>query len=228
MPLYLSIQSTYEQVEVGLWSQHHLLATCSVHKFNASRDLITHIAKLLSSHSRTLNDLAFIGINQGPGPFTTLRVTIATVNGIAFATGIPLVGIHGLQTFVTEYHSPTIPVTVALLNAFNKDVYYAIASHDQPISIGVDNYMQVLQTIKEQFPHTPIQYIGNGTAMYRIDIEELFKDRARIAHDVPPFPSLQAIANQSLIQWHDKININQDIQPYYLKNYSAIIHYPSQ
>ncbi len=45
-------------------------------------------------------DLAFIAAHQGPAPFTTLRVCLTTVNGFAFATGMPLIGINGLQELV--------------------------------------------------------------------------------------------------------------------------------
>ena len=227
MPSFLAIQSTYEQVEIGLFTNNSLRASCATHKFNASSELLGAINNLLNSCSVNLSEIEFIAINQGPGPFTTLRVAIATVNGISFATGIPLVAVQGLPAFIHEYHSATTPVTVAILNAFNKDLYYAIATTTKSHpTIGVEQYQALLQRIHQEFPHTPIQFIGNGVTMYRPEIIELFGALAHFPDPLPVFPSIAQIGTIGNAQWQKKEGITQQVLPDYLKNYSAIIRYP--
>src|SRR3990170_4281291 len=131
MTLFLSIQNTYEAIEIALFKDDQLVAALKEDKSRASKELIPLIAYLLLRARITMKDLAFIAVNQGPGPFTTLRVVIATVNGLSFATNVPLVGIDSLDAFLEEYKNSEHP-TIILLNAFNNDVYYAIKKVDDP------------------------------------------------------------------------------------------------
>lgn len=100
---YLVLQSTYDLIEIGLGADHTLLDQVSLNKMDANRNLILEINSLLLKHNLTLEQLSFIATNLGPAPFTSLRVVIVTANGLAFATGIPLIGVNGLQAFVTEF-----------------------------------------------------------------------------------------------------------------------------
>lgn len=136
MALFLGIQGTYHQVHVGLFEDNTLLDTITINNAETSKKLISTIDTLLHTHQVPLNRLSFIAANQGPGPFTTLRTILTTVNGIAFAAGIPLIGIDSLKAVADEWHDATFPLTVVLLDAFNKDVYYYLDSidhiHNQP------------------------------------------------------------------------------------------------
>src|SRR3989344_8568089 len=49
--------------------------------------LLIEIDKLLKKHNLKLNELDKIKAHSGPGRFTSLRVGIATVNGLNFALG---------------------------------------------------------------------------------------------------------------------------------------------
>lgn len=226
MPLYISIQSTYEQIEIALCAGNLLLAKTAVHKFNASSELISAIKALLRSHARLFSEVQFIVINQGPGPFTTLRVAISTINGIAFASGIPLVGVKGLPAFISEFQEEKIPVTVALLNAFNKDLYFAIAKKNDAPVVGVENYQMLFDRIQKEYPQIPIQFIGNGVTLFKTEIMDQFKNYALLPEPFPAFTSIEHIAKIGFAQWQEKLGITNQIFPDYLKNYSAIIRYP--
>lgn len=52
---------------------------------------------LLGAHGATLADVTLLAVGLGPGAFTGLRVGIATMQGLAVATGLPLVGVSGLD-----------------------------------------------------------------------------------------------------------------------------------
>jgi len=45
----------------------------------------------------TLGDVTLLAVGLGPGPFTGLRVGLATIEGLAFGTGLPVVGVSGLD-----------------------------------------------------------------------------------------------------------------------------------
>lgn len=223
MQYFLALQNSYQALELALFDAQKLIATATIDKLTASRLLIPSIDQLLTRHKITLKDLSFIVVNQGPGPFTTLRVVITTVNGISFASGIPLVGVDGLAALVQEHSQPTTPITIALLNAFNFDVYFAIRQPQQPLITGYKNIYVLLDELKQQFPTQEIHFIGNGVTLYRKDITARFEQQAQIATSLPEFCSLQQLATLGLEQLNNQKNISYQLQPLYLKQFSAVM-----
>src|SRR5689334_5441532 len=134
MNIFLSIQNTYETIDVGLFSAHTVIDTASISKLQASKKITILLDSLLKKHFLQLSDINFIAVNQGPGPFTTLRIVLTTVNAIQFSRHIPLIGIDGLHAILAEYKNNEYPNTVALLDAFNKDVYFGIQTGTAPIA----------------------------------------------------------------------------------------------
>ena len=97
----------------------------------ASSLLVPYIKQILEKNSLKISDLDFICADQGPGAFTSLRVTIATINGISFASKIPLIGIDGLDALNQETLSDVMlkkqgvpEILIVLLNAYNNEVYF--------------------------------------------------------------------------------------------------------
>ena len=173
---------------------------------------------MLKEHNLTLSDLAFFAANYGPGPFTTLRTVIATLNGIAFARNVPLVGVDGLKAFIEEYKNSLYERTVCMLNAFNHDVYYAYYDQDNTLITGSMPGERFLQEIAQQFGHIKtIQFVGNATATYRALIQELFEGRAFIPTEIPATCSIQQIGSLGYEYWQRHEQITNQLMPRYLK-----------
>lgn len=62
---------------------------------NLSRDLLARIQVLLDASGGDWTRLTGIVAYRGPGSFTSLRIGITTVNSIAYARRIPVVGALG-------------------------------------------------------------------------------------------------------------------------------------
>lgn len=52
---------------------------------------------LVAADQATLDDVTLLAVGLGPGAFTGLRVGLATIQGLAFATGLPVVGVSGFD-----------------------------------------------------------------------------------------------------------------------------------
>jgi len=213
---YIALQNSYEEIDVALFNKELLISKKNISKIKASAELVLTLDALLKENNLNLSDLTFIAVNEGPGPFTTLRVVIATVNAINFAKGIPLVGIDGINAFVQEYQDSNYPV-VAILNAFNNDVYYAINSKDN-ITEGWKNIELFLQELKAEFPDQKIKFIGNGINLFKKEIEENFKDFGYIPENYPKMPSIEYIAKVGYKNWENKKGITKEVMPLYLKD----------
>lgn len=218
MVYFVAVQNTYIDIEMALFNGATILDSSSITKAQASSLILPTLDELLKRNKITLNELSFLAVNQGPGPFTTLRVVIASINGISFANQIPLIGIDALHALLIEYHDSTFPCTVALLNAFNNDVYFGI-NHQGSIRTGCMNHMALLHELREQFPHQPIRFIGNGAQMYNHDIYIVLGSNGFIPNIVPQTCSINQIGLLGLEQWHEKESHSKQLLPLYLKQF---------
>src|SRR5581483_212122 len=100
MATFLTIHTGYQNVELGLFQEKRCIARAREQNKRISKYFLSFLQELLSAHNVLIEDLTFIAANQGPAPFTTLRVMLASINGLSFATNIPLVGVDCLYAFV--------------------------------------------------------------------------------------------------------------------------------
>ena len=220
MEVFLAIHAIYDHLELALFQGEKPLFGLREDKYRASKTLIPLIHQMLTAHNVLPKNLSFITVNQGPGPFTSLRTVIASVNGISFATEIPLIGVDGLDAFVHEIQDSAYPNTAVLLNAFNKDVYFAIQKNGT-IEKGCKNIQVLLQELQTTMPDTLIRFVGNGTSMYEKEIRETFGDHAHIPKPIPQICSLTQVGLMALQQWKDNKEKIHQLSPLYLKNHPA-------
>jgi tRNA threonylcarbamoyladenosine biosynthesis protein TsaB len=215
MSLSIIIQSTYSLTQGGLYSNGNCIATTPTTS-QASTSLIPLLHDLITENNIRLESLSFMGIYQGPGPFTALRVLLASANGIAFAQNIPLVGVDGLDALLEEYTDNKFAITIALLNAYNKDTYFGIQHHQTILRKGYDNINALLTSLKAEFPAQQIRFIGQGVELYRENIKDYFADFAYIPEPLPEAPTLDMIAKKAYSHWHAGTTTKQ-LLPLYLK-----------
>lgn len=60
-----------------------------------ARGLLGYLDKLLRENDKTWSDISAIGVFEGPGSFTGIRIGLTTMNTIADSQGIPIVGARG-------------------------------------------------------------------------------------------------------------------------------------
>jgi len=214
MMTFLITQSTYHEIQISLIC--NMIQTKSViPKTEASKNLMLTIKDLLDKHDLSCADLDFIGANQGPAPFTTLRVLISTINGIAFASNVPLVGVDGLKAFLNSTADKKYPQTVILLNAYNNDLYYAYKLEGKIVT-GFQKAEKLFEEIKKLIPKNTIRFLGNGASLFQETIKKTFAERAFLPKPMIEFPSLEAIKEEAVKLFEKKETVKQ-LQPLYLK-----------
>lgn len=60
-----------------------------------AKGLLSYLSKLLIKNDKTWKDISAIGVFEGPGSFTGLRIGLTVMNTIADAEAIPIVGCRG-------------------------------------------------------------------------------------------------------------------------------------
>ena len=216
---FLAVQSTYDSLQLALCNNNQLLDRTTIPKFEASTQFIIKLHELLSHNNLALTDLPFIAVNQGPGPFTTLRVVISSVNGLSFATRIPLIGIDALDACMREWSDQKYRHSIVLLNAFSNDVYYAINTPNHPLQKGYKNIASCIEDLQQSFPNTLLRFLGNGALLHRDLIKESFGEQALIS-DTAEYCDIHQIGLMGYELWHKKTTGAQRLLPLYLKNHA--------
>lgn len=212
----LIINTDYTHTTIALYTANKAIAQITEENKNTSKFLIYHIDALCTQYEVHISDIAYIGINQGPGPFTTLRVTLATINGIAFASRIPLVGVDGLKALIEENRNDKWRYTIALLNAFNDEAYYAIEAPHHELRIGYKKIDALIAEIKDEYHEVKLRFIGGGVLTFNETIRKVLGDQAIIREPLPLAPSMKQIQNMAHAQYNAHATSHK-LLPLYLK-----------
>jgi tRNA threonylcarbamoyladenosine biosynthesis protein TsaB len=238
-PIFISIQGSYTDLELALFKGSSLIQQIKETNQKASSLLIPIIEETLKQNSIKFSDLNFICADQGPGAFTSLRVTISTINGLSFAQKIPLIGIDGLDAISQETcdiffeksakEAPTL--LISLLNAYNNEVYFSISRILDNNGLELTSIINpakgykkidiLLDELSKKFSDTKILFTGNGAHLHKELILQAFKENALF------FPALvcttKQIAKMALENWNKKENLSFKLYPLYLKSQNFAI-----
>ena len=77
-------------------------------------ELAPAVADLLARCGLTINNVSALGVALGPGSFTSLRVGLAFVKGLALARHIPLIGIPTLNILAHAQLVTKLPLAIAI------------------------------------------------------------------------------------------------------------------
>lgn len=143
--------------------------------------LLVSIRQLLADLDLDVRELDAFAAVLGPGAFTGLRVGVATVKGLALATGRPLVGVSSLRTVALQAPFARHPVCV-LLDARKKEVYAGLYGWESGLPAPLRP--EAVLPPEELFAglEGEVVFAGDGAVAYRSLIVRQMGERA---HFVP-------------------------------------------
>jgi tRNA threonylcarbamoyladenosine biosynthesis protein TsaB len=124
--LVLGVETSTMQGGVALVGPQGLLSeyTLNVAATHSER-LLPAIDQMLRDAGLTLARVEGLAVSIGPGSFTGLRIGLSTVKGLAYATGLPLVGVPTLEALAWSVPFAGPPVC-PVLDARRQEVYAAL------------------------------------------------------------------------------------------------------
>jgi tRNA threonylcarbamoyladenosine biosynthesis protein TsaB len=170
---------------------------------DASRQLALQLPgalrDILDLSAVALEEIDGFAVATGPGSFTGLRIGIATMQGLAFGRGKPLIGVSGLTALRAVASPAFLGSRIATwVDAWRGDVYAALFEDGREIGEPVVAKPSALLddlARREGAPYTlmanDITFIGDGAETYRGLIMSRLGHAARLAD--PTVPLLAAV-----------------------------------
>jgi tRNA threonylcarbamoyladenosine biosynthesis protein TsaB len=136
-----------------------------------AESLLPTIEQLLRVLSLELGDIDGFAVAVGPGSFTGLRIGIAAVEGLSFATGKPASGVSALEATAFRYRHVD-GLIVALIEAYRGEIYGAayrarrgfLHLEVEPTCTSASRFIQAL-------PEPPALVAGTGLLRHRNEVE---------------------------------------------------------
>lgn len=114
---FAAIEMSTEWCSVALWSDGEVAALERRAGNRHSELALPMLEQLLKGSS-----IEAVAFGAGPGAFTGLRIACALAQGLAFARGLPVIGISTLEALAQESGAARV---VACIDARMSEVYYA-------------------------------------------------------------------------------------------------------
>lgn len=181
----LALDTSTSLASVAIIGSETVLAECC---FTCNRSLsarlIPEIEHLLGLAGLTINDIDLFAASTGPGSFTGVRCGVATIQGLALATGRPCVGFSSLALLSMNFPLANHPVC-ALLDARKNEVYAGLydCSAQIPTPLIVDCVLPVEKFLGliSAFTGKQVIFLGEGSLRYRDVIQSHSKELALMA-----------------------------------------------
>jgi tRNA threonylcarbamoyl adenosine modification protein YeaZ len=170
----------------------------------ASDNLMPLIERALADAGIGLPEIDAFAIGAGPGSFTGLRIGMATLKGLAFATGKPVWAVSSLEalamTFpVAEDAAAAEEILVAaVMNAMRGEVFagwFRRQGPDRIEGLGDERVMTPAELIawSAELPPGPRVLVGDGAVLHRTELTAVGPIR-----DAITTPSAEAVGRLAL------------------------------
>lgn len=222
----LAIETSTTACSVALLIDNEMKLSHKIAPMQQAKLILPMIDEILKDNNLTLNQLDALAFGCGPGSFTGVRIAISVMQGLAYATQVPLISVSSLAALAqAAYTDLGWKKLLVAIDARISEVYYgAYQINDQGIAELVGEEV-VSAPEKVQFPQESDWYgVGNGWAVYpdQLQIKPNSIDDTRL-----PMASAVALLAKEKYQKQQWVSPDAAV-PVYLRDNVAIKSQPNK
>lgn len=222
--LILSVDSSSSTATCALVKDDEILGEINLNnKKQHSVILMDLIDKILKEYDIDINSLDGFVISRGPGSFTGLRIGMATLKGLAFASNKPLTSISTLDALAYNVISFN-GIICSIMDALRDNVYTCLYKNENnsliPLikedCLSIDELTNIL---KEK--NLPVIFVGDGAIKHKDYLKENLPNYS-FAPNHSNFPKASSVGELGIKKIKEGIIESIDsINPIYLRKSQA-------
>ena len=113
--MLLAVDTSTAQVGLAVYNGSQVLGEIIWRsKQHHTVELAPAVAELMRRSGLSMDDLRALGVAIGPGSFTSLRVGLSLVKGLAMARSLPMIGIPTLDIYAAAQPASKLPLLAAI------------------------------------------------------------------------------------------------------------------
>lgn len=225
-PLVLAVESATSRLSVALLQGETLLAeAASGDAGHHAEQILPLVDAVLVEAGRRASDPEAFAISIGPGSFTSLRVGLATVKGLAFGTGRPIVAVPTLEAlaFGTLASGGPLP-RAAVLDARRGEAYAAVFEVSEGrltrlVADGLFSPAELAAVLPER-----CLVVGEGAAIFGAELRSLAGVGVELPACLDPdalAPRAESVARLALGRLRSKQVADPFLAPRYVRRAEA-------
>lgn len=216
----LALDTSTEYCSLALWLDGAVLSKEVLAGQKHTELLLPMLQEMLAESGLALTQLDGFAFGAGPGSFTGLRIACGIVQGLAFATDLPVIGISTLEAMAQKVGASHV---MTALDARMGEIYYAAYLHT-----GEDwSIVQApILCLPQHIPQVPGKGCwvgcGSGFDQYYETLSHLYRDSlCRI--DLGCYPHAQEIAQLAAPKLMKGLGVAaEEAAPVYIRNKVAL------
>ncbi|MCX6841595.1 MAG: tRNA (adenosine(37)-N6)-threonylcarbamoyltransferase complex dimerization subunit type 1 TsaB [candidate division WOR-3 bacterium] len=165
--VFLGIETSGTSTGLALAVSGRVVAELVEHSSCGHNEVLMPLLdRLLKGSGRTARDLSGIGVDLGPGMFTSLRVGLSTAKGLAVAHRIPVKGVNTLWSLARTARGDMDRV-LSVMDARKHQVYAALYLEGRPaIPPSIMGPEQLVSEVRTMLPgRTSLVVAGSGASV---------------------------------------------------------------
>jgi len=113
--MLLAVDTSTPQIGLALYDGDQVLAeSLWTSKARHTVELAPAVAEMFAHAGMKISQVKALGVAIGPGSFTSLRVGLSFVKGLAFALTVPVIGINTLDVVAASQPAGNLPLVCVL------------------------------------------------------------------------------------------------------------------
>lgn len=228
--LVLGIETATSQVGCAIGGHEGVLASAHQCRGRRHAESLAPMIEFVASQAEVeLDELGAIAVDVGPGLFTGLRVGIATAKAMAYALGIPMIGVSSLDLLAFPLRwSPRL--IVAIIDARRAEVFHAqyrqvpggVQRITEPAVGAPDDLASELLARGEE-----LLLVGDGARRYADTFARVV--HAEVAEQGQAFPNAAALVQLAHARaLREEFVPHWELQPTYLRQPDAAINWTTR
>lgn len=216
----LAIDTSNLVLSVAVVEEERVLAEMTTNQQkNHSVRMMDCVSELLDATNTSPEELSGIGVANGPGSYTGVRIGVASAKSIAWSLGLPIIGVSSLQTIAMN--ALGFPgLIVPLFDARRGQVYSGCFKaqdmqvahvHEKERIILLQEWLPLL---RDQASGEPILFLGEDVRMHRQTIEQVLGEQARFATPAFNHPRAAHIGYLAMRQLQESGNVHELVPEY--------------